>query len=252
MRIATETIPDGNAGITATLRAIDRLVDEALLDGSVIELAHDIVRHLPARDTDAEASAIFNWVRAHVRYTHDPIATDPDVGPADQVKTPGRLIQEVREFGRAVGDCDDYVGLLLTLLRAVGIRCQAVVLSERPGPYSHVMVRYASPRRKSWVTLDAITSNEPGWFPSHVTQIGSFDGRRIRRETGASVQGLVVGSPALGGYMVEGAVSQPENRLARASRALSPYTDLLWFAWAGISFASAVGIVRASRRRRSR
>lgn len=251
MRIDTETIPYGNAGITATLAAIDRLVDRALLDGGVIEVAHDIVRNLPARDTDGEASAIFNWVRSHCRYTHDPLATDPDYGPADQVKTPERLIQEIRESGRAVGDCDDYVGLLLTLLRAVGIRCEAVVLAERPGPYSHVMVRYASPRRRSWVTLDAITTNAPGWFPSHVTEVGSFDGKRIRRETGASVQGLVVGSPALGGYVIEGPVSQPEDRFARASRALSPYTDLLWFAWAGLSVAGATGFLRARKRRRS-
>lgn len=251
MRATTELIPDGNAGITATLRVLDRLIDHALLDGSVIAVAHDIVRHVPARDTDAEASAIFQWVRGHFRYTHDPLATDPDEGPADQVKTPERLIEEIQGTGVAVGDCDDYVGLLLTLLRAVGIRCEPVVLSERAGPYSHVMVRYASPRRKRWVTLDAITPNAPGWFPKGTASVGSFDGHRIRRETPQSVQGLVVGSTALGGYVVDTPISQPENRLARASRALSPYTDLLWFAWAGLSMAAAVGLTRRARSRRS-
>lgn len=253
MKLATEIIPGGNAGIAQTLRVMDRLVDKALLRPRVIELAHDLVRRLPARDTDAEAKTIFEWVRGHFRYTHDPLATDPDVGPADQVKTPERLIAEIQQTGIAVGDCDDYVGLLLTLLRAVGIQCEPVVLSQVPGPYSHVMVRYASPRQNRWVTMDAITNNPVGWFPEGMEQVGSFDGFRIRRESTASVQGLLKGgSTSVAGYVIDEPVPGPKNRFARASRALSPYTDLMWWSWGTITLLAALGIVGSRRSARGR
>lgn len=274
MRVETSVIGGGNAGIADTLRAMRGLVDRSLLDPRVISTAHGIVRALPARAHDLEARAILDWVRGHFRYTRDPLPYDPDVGPADQVKTPGRLLGEIASTGVAVGDCDDYVVLLETLLRAVGLSAEAVVVSMDGGPFSHVLVRYLSPVQRKWVTLDAITPNPPGWFPTGTTDVASFDGYGLRRQSAASVQGYVdagvlegargrapqgypglpagrigkAGAPMLSGYVVPlPAPDKPPDRLARFSSRLSPYTDLLWFSWAAVTALAAVGWLHVRR-----
>lgn len=283
MQVETATIGEGNVGIGDTLRVMRRLVDKALLDPAVVETAQGIVRRLPPRAYDSEARAILDWVRARVRYTRDPMPYDPNVGPADQVKTPQRMLLEIRTKGVAVGDCDDYVTLLETLLRAVGLEAEAVVVSMDGGLFSHVLVRYLSPVQGKWVTLDAITPQEPGWFPEGTTSIAAFTGGRLKRETVDSVQGYARGrgpaaaprgvgivgqclptwnaqagaarlpvksGAAMAGYLVDEPATMPNDPLARVSQRLSPYTDLLWFGWATLSLLAAAGVLHAVRRRR--
>jgi len=89
----------GDAGVEQTINEMRGLVDQALHDPSIIRLAKDIVRSVPAFDDVAEAEGLYNWVRANVRFTKDPVNKENLYPPAELLK--------IRS-----GDCDDISMLL--------------------------------------------------------------------------------------------------------------------------------------------
>ncbi len=270
----------GDAGISQTLTAMRRAAFDATADPEVIQFAHDAVRNVRARDTDAEAKALLDATRRSFRYTHDPVNRE-------MLKTPGVIVREMKAHGRALGDCDDYVAFLLAVLEVVGIEAQPVVISQDAGTFSHVLVRYRG--RGGWVTLDPITQNSPGWFPK-VQRAGAFQGGRIVEMAPGAVQG---GSPAgvrFGGSSAIAPVLQrraptfshaqapipmesspypamaglagccgeceangttcsanPNNVFARASASIKPYENLLMVGWILFSVWGATHVIRRVR-----
>lgn len=181
-------LPHGDPGIDRTLREMRRLALSAAKDPIVIDWAHDVVRHVPERDADAEAGAFLSWVRANTRYTHDPVSVE-------LVKKPRRMIEEWRRAGKIVADCDDQVTLLAAGLEVVGIPSRFVVVAASPGSdeYSHVLIEYQSPKR-GWVSMDPIVRGTGlGWFPpsySRVGRLGDLSQGQARAAT-SSFQGVL-------------------------------------------------------------
>lgn len=78
--ITIETIPTGLGGTAATIERMRQAVLETLPGKShegahhpdVVMLARKLVEHLPSKDYEAEARAIFEFMRSRVRYTLDP------------------------------------------------------------------------------------------------------------------------------------------------------------------------------------
>lgn len=262
--IATKSvIPWGDAGIGATLRTMVRLMRAGAKHPDVIAWAQEQVRHVPARDTDAEAQAMLAAVRRSLRYTRDPLE-------AEYVKAPDVSVREIRSTGVVVDDCDGAVTLLGSALMAIGIPAEPVVISQDRGTYTHVLLRYAS-QRHGWVALDPIVNQPAGWFPPDAVRVGAFDGSRIVPSSPGSIQGwpaptarhvqapwiaaparqsAYVGacSPAgaLGALAMPPAGGGDRDALARLSGRLEPYETLMWFAWATVSL---VGGLYAMRRR---
>ncbi len=148
-------LPDGWAGTHLTVREAQRLVDESLTDPLVVTTAQHLVRNLPERDQWAEAQAISRYVREHIRYTNEGIET---------IKSPRRLLEEIRKYGRAVGDCDDHVILWAALHKALGHPVRFTVVSQRPdGAASHIYGETYI-RGRGWVADDLIVKHQPlGW-----------------------------------------------------------------------------------------
>lgn len=209
-------VPEGDAGTEATLRAMRRMIDKGTASPRVIRIARDIVRPIAARDTDAEAHAILNWVQAKLRYTHDPVGVEV-------VADPDYMAREYERTGSIVGDCDEAVVLTGALLKAVGIEAEPVVVSPDQGAYSHVLIRYKSPKH-GYVTLDGITKNGPGWFPSGAARVGVFRNGRIDPDSPVTVQGLS-GYPD--GRIPEG--NGPVDFIQQTSKRVEPVTTIMWF-----------------------
>lgn len=209
-------VPEGDAGTEATLRAMRRMIDKGTASPRVIRIARDIVRPIAARDTDAEAHAILNWVQAKLRYTHDPVGVEV-------VADPDYMAREYERTGSIVEDCDGAVVMIGALLKAVGIEAEPVVVSPDEGSYSHVLIRYKSPKH-GYVTLDGITKNGPGWFPSGAVRVGVFRNGRIDPDSPVTVQGLS-GYPD--GRIPEG--NGPVDFIQRASARVEPVTNIMWF-----------------------
>lgn len=175
MKAAVHRLARGDRGTEQTLRHMHRLVVRAQRQATVIEWAQSVVRRVRERDRDGEAAALLAWVRSHMRYTRDPL-------DAEVVKTPGAMLREIQRHGIATLDCDDASVLLAAGLAAVGLPFEFVVVgrSGQRGPFSHVLVRYLSPRR-GWVTMDPIVrGTAPGWFPEGAHRAAALSGDRLR------------------------------------------------------------------------
>lgn len=105
---------------------------------------------IPERDRWAEVVAIFQFVRANVRYTGDTYGLD--------TYQTGRRTLELR-----AGDCDDFTILLAGMLLSIGhhVRLKSVELREEPGGFSHIYAEVLLDRH--WRPLDASSSRIPGW-----------------------------------------------------------------------------------------
>lgn len=121
--------PSGVAGIWHTARLIREAIERAKVDPTMIEAATALIYTTPAKNTDAEADAIFSWVRDHVRYVRDVHGIETLASPQTT-------------YRRQAGDCDDQVALLGTLLEAVGYPTRLIIAAyDAPGSWSHVYLQ---------------------------------------------------------------------------------------------------------------
>jgi len=143
-------IPDGAAGIKATLEIMAELARRGRETWTVRSLAERIVSNVPQKNYWAELSAIHAWVRDNIRYTHD-------VRDVETVAPPEQTIQ------RGLGDCDDKSLLVAALIEAIGHQARFVAVGKRFGDYQHVLVE--ANIDGAWIPVET-TENVPlGWYP---------------------------------------------------------------------------------------
>ncbi len=152
---ALYAIPNGSAGIRATLNLMARFTREYKTDLTLRNLAERIVQSIAGKDWYGEIQAIQNWVRDNIRYTRD-------IHDAETLKTPLLLIQS------PYGDCDDMAMLAGTLLNALGHPVRYVAVGTQfPGEFDHVFPETIYNNR--WISVET-TENVPiGWLPPEIT-----------------------------------------------------------------------------------
>lgn len=155
----SEPLMDGEAGTAQTIALMRQLVDEALRDPVFVRLATDIVRGAPAFDDFAEAQALYNWVRANIRFTKDPVTKEKLYPPQELLKI-------------RAGDCDDISMLLGAFLMAVGYPARLVTVGANqnaPDQFSHVYVE--GQIGGQWIPMDpARFDSQFGMPPPVVTR----------------------------------------------------------------------------------
>lgn len=100
-----------------------------------------------------EVLAVYNYVRAHVRYVRD-------IHSIDTFQTARRTLQ------MRSGDCDDFAITLGALLMSVGFPVRTKTIQTTGAPdYNHIYLQVGLPPTKPtrWKTLDASTPNPAGW-----------------------------------------------------------------------------------------
>jgi hypothetical protein len=134
----------GDAGVSQTVDQMRNLVNEAITDPSIIRLAKDIVRGVPAFDDTSEAQALYNWVRQNIRFTKDPVNKETLYPPTEllQIKA---------------GDCDDISMLLGTLLMAIGYPARLMTVAANGDEFSHVYVE--GQINGQWIPMDPARSD---------------------------------------------------------------------------------------------
>jgi hypothetical protein len=152
----------GHAQSMKTLWYVHAIVRGARENPVVREQALAILRSAgtPEKSKPAAMLAIHAWVQRHMRYVHDPDGVE-------WVTLPTVLLDEIAQTGEAAGDCDDLVTLEQSLLQAVGVQTQSVILKADPAhprEWSHIYLEAHDGRR--WVPLDPIMKDKPaGWQP---------------------------------------------------------------------------------------
>lgn len=151
------SLPDGDAGTRATLRAMASLVRQYRKHLAVRQLALEIVESVPGhKDFAGEAAALCRWVQLNIRYVRD-------INGVETLQTPLKTL----DIGQ--GDCDDQSTLLASLLQAVGFDTQFLAIKTSPvGPYVHVICRARWPGSGGWIPLETTEPWAPGHFPVRV------------------------------------------------------------------------------------
>ena len=126
---ASFTYSGGMRGVGQTITVMRRMVEDYKTDPDVRQAAVSVIYNTPAKDERSEAAALFDYVRAHVRYVRD-------IHGVETIATPDHTLQ-----ARA-GDCDDMALLLATLYESVGYPTRFVVAGyDQPGAVSHVYLQ---------------------------------------------------------------------------------------------------------------
>jgi transglutaminase-like putative cysteine protease len=153
-------IPDGVAGVDATLAIMSELVHQYQDNDELRAVARDIISVVPSKSYSAEARMLFYFVRDEIRYTRDP-------NRFELVQSPDKTL------AFAHGDCDDMSVLLATLLESVGHHTRFFAAGFNGGPIEHVWVETKIGGRDGnrWFAMDATERGlDFGQRPSGITE----------------------------------------------------------------------------------
>jgi transglutaminase-like putative cysteine protease len=143
--------PSGAAGVYHTLRVMREAVATSKVDPALIQTATGIIFLTPEKNELSEVTAIFEWVRDHVRYVRDPHGVESVTDPRMTVR-------------RMVGDCDDQTALLCALFEAVGYPTRFVMGAYSvPGNFEHVYCQVFA--GDSWINCDPTERQPLGYAP---------------------------------------------------------------------------------------
>ena len=140
--------------IEERLASIQDLVHKSIQDPEMRKVALQVTSGCPERDGECEARAVYDFVKANVRYTGDiaPIKfPNGDVEGIDLYQSARRTL----EFGG--GDCDDQSILIATLLALNGITPRLRVMKEDgASDWSHIFPLAGLPKNtpSEWRALD--------------------------------------------------------------------------------------------------
>jgi len=141
----------GAAGVAQTVREMRRLIDEGKRDPDILRAAHAVIFTTPERLEAAEACAVFEFVRDHIRYVRDVVGHETLASPR-------------MTLARQAGDCDDQAALLGAMLESVGYPTRIVVAAyQAPGAWEHVYIQTWAEGR--WIDCDPTERKGFGWAP---------------------------------------------------------------------------------------
>lgn len=142
------------------IKYIKELIAEGREDPDVREFVVKIVSQkcgnswcTPEKDNDAEIIAVFDAVRAKIRYVRDPISADTYAAAKHSLRLGG-------------SDCDDFSVVLGSALGAIGYPTKLrVIWSKGSDDWNHIYLLVGLPPEHpdKWVPLDASMDRPAGW-----------------------------------------------------------------------------------------
>jgi len=154
-------IPGGDGGTLATLKAMRSIVRTWRTAPEVLQKATELARRCPSKHYVCEARLLLAFVQRDIRYQQD-------VAEVETLRTPELVLRE------RVGDCDDKVTLLASLLQALGhpVAFVAVAFAESGGPFSHVFLE--TRLGPDWVAAETTEPWALGVAPPGITRAFRF------------------------------------------------------------------------------
>lgn len=184
-QIFSRTIPDGDAGITQTIRWMKALVagPGGVRSPEVRQAALEA-----ARGTERgmqEIDAVLDWIKQHIEFRGEY----------------GETLQEPRwTLMYGAGDCDCQTMLADAMLRSLGYmtRYRTVAMRSDPQPLTHVYLEVQEKQTGQWLSVDPTVARAwAGWQPEGVARSYSYGTMRPKAESGV-LSGLLKTGAALG------------------------------------------------------
>lgn len=150
-------LPDGRAGVAATLRLMRSVVRRYKSDQKVRLLAGQLCKplHGTKKDYISQVRRLFSFVQNDIGYLRD-------IRGVETIQTPDVTLQ------LGFGDCDDKSTLLASLLESCGHPTRFFAMGFFPNRFSHVIVQTRIGQR--WVSLDATEPHPMGWQPPMIME----------------------------------------------------------------------------------
>ncbi len=142
----------GQSDQAIILRAIYQMQQRYSVDPAIRYIASGIGQINGDNQLDKIRSNIIRWVMNRMRYVPDPLDTEYLVAP-------DKLLSEIRERDFAIGDCDDHVVLMNTLLNSLGIPAYPVGVRINGSPVWNHVVSGWKDNQGNWVTVDPCIKN---------------------------------------------------------------------------------------------
>lgn len=145
-------IIDASPNAIETLQQMQRLVRQALKDGTIVRYANEIIENTRPRDYAAQVGEIKLFGEQYFKFVNNPIGEQ-------RIRTPADMLLDVERKGFVWGACDDAAVLLATLGMADALRARfrAVAFGrtstpDETAPLSHVITDLWDGH--SWCALD--------------------------------------------------------------------------------------------------
>ena len=122
-------------------------------EANVRRIAGQVLKGVPSRDWEAEVKALFDYTRKVIRYTRDPAGVELFQSPT-------------RALDHGIGDCDDQVIFLGSLLASVGYPLRLRVISLKGVDYfQHIYLLVGLPPHdpQKYMALDPSRPEPAGW-----------------------------------------------------------------------------------------
>lgn len=145
-----QEIPNGNAGIRATLKIMSSLVKESKSAMPIRELALSLTSDLRQKDYAGELKRIHRFVRDNIRYIKD-------IHGVETIQTPEQTLR------LGAGDCDDKSTLVASLLESIGHPTRFLAVGFGGDKVSHVLVQTKIGNK--WICVECTEPVEIGWYP---------------------------------------------------------------------------------------
>lgn len=155
------TISGGDAGTRQTVERMIKLAQEGAAHPGIREASERAVRlaGVAPKDTMGEFRALYDYVRANVRYVLDPRDVERIAHPAYNLFVSGQ------------GDCDEMQTVLASMAGAIGHGAAFRTVKadpQRPDEYSHVytLLGLRGPQGVQWIPADVTQQGVSlGWEP---------------------------------------------------------------------------------------
>jgi Transglutaminase-like superfamily len=181
--------PPGEKGIVHSLEVIARKVRAGSSTAVMKSFAGNVLKQAGfPQGVFARVSALLDFVRARVGYA-------PDCPGTEQIQTAAiSLCVEGAPVCIPIGDCDDLVVALATLILAMGIHVRIVRQYFGQGKQQHVLVEAMS-EDGSWIPLDPSTKYPAGRKASAVkeTYVDPLDDKAIGLAESGGAQFVGIG-----------------------------------------------------------
>lgn len=164
------TLPAGDAGIAATVAAIQALVDDAI-STPALRRRLQMIGGAGAFDPEIPGDAA-RLGAALYKFLGDSFQFTKDRAGLEYVRTPADMLAALDGRGKIAGDCDDMATLAAAVLASVGFLPVLVTVGRlKPGRFEHIFtavrLRPGAPlERASLYALDAQERSGQGIFPN--------------------------------------------------------------------------------------
>ena len=141
-----------NVGWADTISEMTRMLHEGIRDTSVRAKALEVTSgHVET------IVPIFVWIKSRTQYVLDPVNVE-------MFTSPRKMLERIRESGRAEEDCDGLALLTAAMLGSVGHKVRIALMDlNADDELDHAICQVYDENTNQWLNADTSSTNPLGW-----------------------------------------------------------------------------------------